>query len=139
MSEKNNIPPEYGIRGWFGNNTTIPPKEKHWIAREDVDLDEQAQARAAYRGQEPIHHFYCENGMAPDNRSHDAWIEYEELPTYNFNNNYWELPICEQRVWRGNGRFSKSQRNMELFQLNQQRKRIVLLINGHYSIPIVNR
>lgn len=117
------IPKEYQQRGWFGNNTTIPIEEKRRIAESSVDLPEQEKARARYRAEMELHDRYVELGLAPENTSHGAWLEYEGLIEKLIVDSQlkpWERPLYEQRSWRGNGRLSKNQRNMDLFEQSNE-------------------
>ncbi len=116
------IPEEYTQHGWYGNNTTIPRGEKCRIAESDVDLPEQEEARAVYRGQQADHLHYVEQGWIDPNAPADQWMEYENVFPMQTDIILWALPLSEQRILRGNGKLSKNQRNTEIYTSKQQVK-----------------
>jgi len=114
MTEKP-IPQKYTFRGWYGNNTTIPPEEKEYIARQSHDLSSLGGDRCCFRGEEAEHKFNQEWGLAPYDRSCNAWMAYENVAILDVSD-LSLLPLHSQRILRGKGRLSKSERNALLYK-----------------------
>lgn len=136
------MPSEYAVRGWYGNNTTIPPSEKGRIAEEDPVLQqfsERITARKSYRGEEAIHRFYTEWGLAPGNCGPEAYWEYENidglppLPDTSNLTDIASLSLEMQLKLRGHGRLSKSTRNANAYEKNlasvEEQERVKCLAN----------
>jgi hypothetical protein len=101
------IPDLYTQRGSFGNNTTIPERERHFIANSDPEpwLEE---GRMKFRSEQALHLFYQEWGLAPKG----TWMDFEgatfdPLPDFTQTSFSRQLKVL--------GRISKSQRNREIF------------------------
>lgn len=95
------IPDLYKQRGSFGNNTTIPEAERSFIAR----LGECSDS-AKLRGEQSLHSFFEENGVAPKG----TFIDFEGRRVPLILVKPWEQPFGRQKQYK----LSKTARNMEL-------------------------
>jgi len=103
MAERK-IPGQYAEHGWYGNNWTIPHQEKQVIAESEPDTESLHDPRAQYRGQQAEHLFYEEFGLAPEDQSYGSWIDYENHTVSCGKFNPSELPLHQQREFRGDGK-----------------------------------